>query len=350
VLRYYYCLEVAPWEIQKFSLKTAEEAKKILNIFWNCYLFFSSYGGNREKVKLTRVEDKWFMSKLNSLIEDVTKYLENFEFHRAGRAIGDFICNSLSRFYIKLVRDRLWVDKKGEDKDAASYVLYQALTTLCKLLAPITPFISEEIYQNLHKGKSAFESNWPQKDEKLVDKKLEEYMEVVDEVAEAMLYARQLAKLRLRWPVDAIYLKTSERRIEEAVKNCEEVLCRLCNTKRILIVSKEPKGEFVRIDRGFGTVFVEKGLSEEALEEAIVKELIRYVQDRRKSRGLNVRDAIKLYLSCDEETSEIIKKFSETIKRKVGAKEILLGGAEGEHREAIEIMNRKIEIGFKKVD
>ncbi|MFH7882680.1 MAG: isoleucine--tRNA ligase, partial [Candidatus Aenigmatarchaeota archaeon] len=212
ILRFYFCWEVAPWEQQNFSFKIAEEVRKIFNILWSCYSFFLLYSSEFEfEEDNLRVEDKWILSKINSLIKEVENNLENFEFHLAGRKIGNFILNDLSRFYIKLIRDRVWVSKKDEDKKVALTCLYKVLMSLAKILSPISPFISEEVYQNMKKfGNEKKDSvhlcAWPSHNEKLIDKDLEDKMEKVKKIIEACYSLRQREKIKLRWPVKRIFI------------------------------------------------------------------------------------------------------------------------------------------------
>ena len=99
-----------------------------------------------------RPEDRWILSRVNSLIEEVTEEMEDYQLHRIVRSISDFILEDLSRWYIQLVRPRTWIEQDDPDKLAAYATIYEVLVKLCQLMAPFTPFISESIYQNLVKG------------------------------------------------------------------------------------------------------------------------------------------------------------------------------------------------------
>jgi isoleucyl-tRNA synthetase len=348
VLRLYYCWEVPPWEIQKFSFKTAEEIRKALNIFWNCYLFFKTYETEGIKKGRLKIEDKWILSKLNSLIKEVTAHLEKFEFHYAGRKLVNFVCNELSRTYIKLIRDRVSVSE-GEDKLSALWTLKEVLLTLAKLFAPITPFISETIYQGLATG-SVFETRWPKEKKRMINRKLEEEIEWVKEIVEACFFAREQAKIKKRWPVKRVIVVSADEKIKSTIKDCKPILLSLCNSKEILVLDKEPEGNFVKAERDFGLVLVEKEITEDLLEEALIREIIRSIQEMRKRERLNVKERIRLSLKSEEKIEKILEKFSEVLKREVGAVELILGKIEGKFKGEAKFKEAKIEIGFDKIE
>ncbi len=353
VLRFYFCWEVAPWEEQNFSFKTAEEVRKIFNILWNCYSFFLLYSSELGfEYKNLRVEDKWILSKLNSLIIEVEKNLENFEFHFAARKISNFIVNDLSRFYIKLIRDRVWVSKEDEDKRVALTCLYKVLITLAKILSPISPFIAEEIYQNLKKygserKKSVHLCSWPSPDENLINKDLEEKMEMAKKIIEACYSLRQREKIKLRWPVKRILIYSKKNSVKEVIEMMKDVLSRMCNSKEIYFGQELPEGEWVKSDFDFGTIFIDKTFDQEIFNESLIRELIRKVQSMRKDYGLNVKEKIFLTLNSDEKTNEILRKFSKNLEDEIMA-EVKVGKLEGEIKGSLEFFDKRIEIGFSR--
>lgn len=351
ILRLYYCWEVAPWEVQNFSFKTAEEIKRAMNILWNSYSFFTTYVDEKfsPNMKNLKIEDKWILSKLNSLIKEVTTHLENFEVHYAGRKIINFVVNELSRFYIKLIRDRVWVSETGEDKNTALSVLHICLTTAAKLLAPITPFIAEEIYLNLEsKKKSVFMSEWPKAKEKFIDTELEEQMELAKEIIEAALAARHLAGIKLRRPVLEILVQTDDKDVVKVLNMLNNILLFMCNTKTIGVIEKEPKGNFSDVQFKYGKVFVNKSFDESILEEALIRELIRQIQSMRKENKFHVKESILLTLNSDEKTNEILEKYSLQITKEVGAKQLVVGKSEGNFKDKLDFEGKLIEIGFDK--
>lgn len=351
ILRLYYCWEVAPWEVQNFSFKTAEEIRRSLNIFWNSYSFFTTYVTPDFKLNFRKlkIEDKWIQSRLNSLVKEVNDHLENFEFHHAGRKIVNFVVNDLSRVYIKLIRDRVWISASGSDKQNALSVLYQCLLTVSKLLAPITPFLSEEIYRNLDgKEKSVFMAEWPKPIQKLIDEELEMQMEILKEITEAVLAARQLAGIKLRWPISEVMVQTEDAKVVKTIDKLDSVLLFICNAKSIGVTKKSLGNEFSEVQFKYGKVYVNKTLDESLLEEALVKELTREIQNLRKQNKFNVKESIVLSIKSDKETEKMLAKYFNTIKKEVGATKITSDSLKGKYKGKLVFENRTIELAFDK--
>jgi isoleucyl-tRNA synthetase len=356
VLRMYYCWEVSPWEVQNFSFKTAEEIKKALNILWNSYAFFTSYctPNFRPKLKNLRKEDKWILSRTNSLMEEFTGHLENFEFHQAGRKIVNFVLNDLSRFYIKVIRDRVWVSEAGQDKLTALSTLHEVLTNVIKLISPICPFVSEEIYQNIsYKLNSRMESvhlcPWPKPSKRMIDKKLEESMEIVKKIIDASYSARQAVNLKLRWPIKQVLIISNNKKAVLAVNQLKDVLLHMCNCKDVKVVNKKPEGEFSEVEFEFGKVLIDKKLDEKLLEEALFRELVREIQSMRKENGFNVKEKIALTLSSDEQTKKLLNKYTKLLGSEVGAKTVETGKLEGKFKGQVKFEDKTIEIAFEKL-
>lgn len=349
ILRLYYCWEVPPWEVQNFSFKTADEIRKALNILWNSYSFFTTYVTKdfKPSLKNLKIEDKWLLSKLNSLIQNVTGHLENFEVHDAGRKIVKFVVDDLSRFYIKLVRDRVWIAERGSDKSSALSVLYETLLTVAKLLAPITPFLSEEIYQNLDGDKkSVFMIDWPKSQKIFIDDNLEDQMEIAKEIIEASLAARQSAGIKLRWPISEILVQTDNANVVKTIDKLDSILLFICNTKSIGITKKPLGNEFSEVQFKHGKVYVNKTLDKSLLEEALVKELTREIQSLRKQNKFNVKENIVLFIKSDKSTEQTLTNHLVMVKKEVGATKVSLGELKGKYRSKLTFDNKTVEIGF----
>jgi isoleucyl-tRNA synthetase len=339
-----------------FSFKVAEEVRKSLNILWNSYAFFTTYAGENFTPRLVglKTEDRWLLSRVNTVTEEVTKHLENFEFHYAARKLVGFVVNDLSRFYIKLIRDRVWVSEKGSDKEVALSTLHQALVTAAKLLAPITPFISEEIYRNLVANfdrkapTSVHHSEWPKSSKRFIEKDLEEKVEIAQKIIDASLSARQQAQLKLRWPVKQIIVVSEDKKLAVAVKEVNELLKMMCNAKSVSAVTKRPSGEFSEVKFGFGSVLTDKKLDDKLMEEALFRELTREVQSLRKQNKFNVNEMIALTIDSDEKTNDALKKFEKELRKEVGASKVLFGKLQGRYNGSLEFEGRKISIAFEK--
>ncbi len=255
-LRFYILRQSAPWEDIPFSPDGVKNANRMLNILWNVYSFSTTYMAldNFDITKVTfesiqsdlKPEDKWLYSRLEGLKKTVTTELDEFNLHKVCRAIEHFILEDLSRWYVRLIRDRTWIESSAPEKLSAYRTLYDALVDTAKLLAPITPFISEEIYRNLEgKYPTIHMESWLKPDDDQIDTTLETHMTIIQNLSEGVLSARQKAKLKLRWPCKRIIVSADEQDVVDAVKSLEEILISQVNTKSIEIIPPgEQWGEF----------------------------------------------------------------------------------------------------------
>ena len=352
LLRFYY-LSNEPWNDYYFSWQSMEEISKSFVVVRNTFNFVKTYVSSPGNPKGLKQEDKWILSRLNSLIESCTKHFKDYNAHKAANEILDFILNDFSRWYIKLIRDRVWPLYEGKDKQTAFYTCITVTETLAKLLAPICPFLAEQVYQEiikpLKKSKlSVHMEDWPKVDKKMINKNLEEKMKVAKQIVEACSAARQKASLKLRWPIGFVIVMSEDKRVVSTVKNLKEVLLRMCNSKIIKISKDEPKGEFSVADFSLGKVFIPLKLDEELLNEALLRELIRRIQEMRKKFGFVVKEMIDLSLSSDEETNKLLEKKKDLISKEVGAKSVVIGTTKGKFSETLEFENKKITIAFSK--
>ena len=247
ILRFYLLWGNKPWEDLKFTWDEIKNVSKMFNILWNVYVFSTTYMAidnfnptlYTEKDLKLRDEDKWITSRANSLAKEVTEALDSLYLHKATRAINHFILEDLSRWYVRLIRGRTWVEKEDPDKLGAYFTLYNALKLLIKTMAPITPHITEEIYQNLVKGvnedapESIHMENW-EFNEDLIDTELEENMEIVRNIIEACARGRDVARYKLRWPVSEIVVVSEDKKVLSAVESLKAVIMEQANAKEII--------------------------------------------------------------------------------------------------------------------
>ncbi len=315
ILRFYYCVDNAPWETQKFSLRNARDLRRLFSVLWNIGVFIQTYSApiNEKEVKTIKVEDKWIISKINTIIESVTEDMENFRFHHASRSIMDFVLNDFSRWYIKLIRDRLSPWYNGDDKKSAQFTLNYVMERLLKIMAPFSPFITEKLYIDIFGGESIHLSEWPKADKWKIDRTLEDHMEIVRIFVEAIYSLRQEKGIKLKWPLEYVKINPKSKDAEKAVKTLEDVIKFLANTKSVKIVKE--KGE----ETDFGWVTI----GDVVKDEAFLRELIRTVQVLRKKQGLKVVEKIKLCLGCESEVQDVLKRFEDNLKEGVGASEVV---------------------------
>ncbi|PAV03078.1 isoleucine--tRNA ligase [Methanobacterium bryantii] len=247
ILRFYLLWGNKPWEDLKFTWDEIKNVQKMFNILWNVYVFSTTYMTidnfnptlYTEKDLKLRDEDRWITSRANSLAKEVTEALDSLYLHKATRAINHFILEDLSRWYVRLIRGRTWVEKEDPDKLGAYFTLYNALKLLIKTMAPITPHITEEIYQNLIKGveedapESIHMEDW-EFNEDLIDTELEENMDIVRDIIEACARGRDVARYKLRWPVSEIVVVSEDKKVLSAVESLKAVIMEQANTKEII--------------------------------------------------------------------------------------------------------------------
>ncbi len=249
--RFYFLHASAPWEDIPFSLTGVKNANRMLNILWNVYLFSTTYmaldnfdakkNPYEELSQHLMPEDRWLYSTMESLKRTVTKEFEEFNMHKVCRAIEYFINEHLSRWYIRLVRDRLWIEAEDLNKLSAYRTIYDVLLDLAKLLAPITPFIAEEIYLNLDNSKPTIHAcDWPSVNELKINAELEDQMTTVRDIVEAVFSARQKANLKLRWPCKRIIINAEDPAVHSAVNALNKILSDQTNTKNVEVL---PPGE-----------------------------------------------------------------------------------------------------------
>ncbi|OUJ19107.1 Isoleucyl-tRNA synthetase [Methanonatronarchaeum thermophilum] len=253
-LRLYLLSECAPWEDLKFNWDECQNVKRTLNVFWNVYKFASTYMALDEfepkkdlKKEDLKIEDRWILSKLNNLMKNVKTAMENRQIHKGARYIKSFILEDLSRWYVRLIRDRTWVEAEDKDKYTAYETLHEVMHKTLIVMSPYTPFITENIYQNLVKNlsfgkESVHLETYPTQNKEFIDNELEQQMEIAREIIESASHARQLIELNLRWPVNKITIEPNNNEIVEAIEAMDEIIKDQVNTKKIETLT--PNSEF----------------------------------------------------------------------------------------------------------
>ncbi len=251
ILRFYLLWGNKPWEDLKFTWDELKNVAKMFNILWNVYVFSTTYMSidNFNPTKYTKTdlklrdEDKWITSRINTLSKEVEEALDSLHLHKATRAINNFILEDLSRWYVRLIRGRTWIEKEDPDKIGAYYTLYNTLKHLIKIMAPITPHITEEIYQNLVRGvendslESVHMEDWVLHEE-LINTKLEDNMNIVRDIIEACARGRDVARYKLRWPVKEIVVVSEDENVLNAVNSLQPIIIEQANTKKIEVTDQ----------------------------------------------------------------------------------------------------------------
>ncbi|MDD1661053.1 MAG: class I tRNA ligase family protein, partial [Methanomicrobiales archaeon] len=257
VLRFYILSANAPWDDLKFNWEGVKTVNRAVNILWNVYRFPLPYmilDGYRpsedrdrrfdpsrliENLSTMRHEDRWILSRIATLTAEVDAAMQVCELHRATRAISEFILEDLSRWYVQLVRPRMWLEGESREKLQAYDTIYFTMRRLVQLLSPFTPHLSEEIYRNLRLSgdpESVHMLDWPDSDPGLTDRDLEAAMSVVRSFDDSVANARQAAKRKLRWPVAECVVETGSPEIARALRDLGAIARNRANAKRVTVV------------------------------------------------------------------------------------------------------------------
>jgi len=387
----WYMLYTSPvWTPLKFDEDGIKEVNsKFFNTLKNTYAFFQMYA-NTDSVDPREFEvdykdlediDKWLLSKYNNLVRNVTDSMEHYDLNKAVHFINDFVCNNLSNWYIRRNRRRFWGSKLDNSKKAVYKTTYEVLVGICKLIAPIAPFISEEMYINLTGEKSVNLSDYPVYNKKLINEKLEEKMDLVIELISIARNIREEAKIKVRQPISEVIF---ESRFEKTIKEFEDLIKEELNVKNIiwsknmsdyitinykpnfkevgkllgsnitkfaeylshiteedikLLENSELKLEFdnkeylieqnyvlkdIKANEGYTAVMlnykkviINNTLSEDLVNEGIAREIVSKVQNLRKTSGFDIADRITMKYSAPKEVKAAIKAYKKYIMDEV---------------------------------
>ena len=297
-LRLYLSSKAAPWENMNFVESELRQALQDLNILWNAFSFALTYFEldrfNPDRItvesvrKHLRPEDKWIVSRINTLINHVTRNLKSLDIHSAIRALREFIVEDLSRLYVRSVRRRVWIEEQTWDKQAVYATLYYVLKRLILVMAPITPYLAEKLYQLLRlkdDPESVHLCRWPKPDEKFIDEELEDQMEIARYTISEGISLRQKHGRKLRWPVKAVIISPHSPRVHKTLKNLGDFIKSQVNTfeLKILNVGEKPEGVKITVKPVY-----------EKLGPKLGKDLKEVVDRLRSLDGEQVRNAIQL--------------------------------------------------------
>jgi len=254
-VRWYMVTNAQPWDNLKFDMDgVVESQRKFLGTLYNTYSFFAIYA-NIDQYEFNPNSpvdsahfsemDRWILSKLNSLIQEVEAAFNDYDPTRAGRAIEDFVGEQLSNWYVRLSRRRFWKGELNDDKKAAYETLYRCLNTVTQLTAPIAPFFSDWLYRSLNVTRinrnetaaSVHLTEWPKTDVAAINPKLETSMALAQQVCSLVLSLRKKEKIKVRQPLQKILFPADKLEVKEAVQHMAELICSEVNVKEIEYVS-----------------------------------------------------------------------------------------------------------------
>lgn len=386
-IRFYLPYTSPVWTPIKFDEEGLKEIySKYINTFKNTYSFFEMYANAdnidpREyniDVEKRDITDKWLISKLNKLIKEVTSAYEEYDLTKVTKAIIVFLNDDLSNWYIRSNRRRFWESELTESKKAVYLTTYEVLLTLTKLTAPITPYISEEIYKCLTNKESVHLEDFPKYDDSLINESIEKQMDLIRNICSLGRFAREEAKIKVRQPISELILDSND---EKTIGNLQVIIKEELNVKNIIFIKDMDKymeyivkPNFREVGKLFGpkvnmfaetlktlshdeisklrneeieivfdgstikvvpnmvdiNVKVKEGycssnngktfvilnteLTDELILEGIARELIRKIQSMRKEMDLVITDRINVYYNGPEKLEETLLKYSDFIK------------------------------------
>ena len=253
-LRWYMITNSSPWDNLKFDAAGVREvSRKFFGTLYNTYSFFALYAnvdGFEYKEKDIPVADRpeidrWILSLLNSLIKECKEHFEAYEPTRAGRAIQDFVCENLSNWYVRLNRKRYWGGEYNNDKISAYQTLYTCLITVAKLMAPIAPFFADQLYKDLNKGagkeqySSVHLAQFPSCCDNLIDKNLEECMQLAQQSSSMILALRRKADKKVRQPLQKAIIPAADEKMLSQLNYVANLIKTEVNIKELEIVTSD---------------------------------------------------------------------------------------------------------------
>ncbi len=347
----------------KFGYTSAEEIKRKLLTLYNSFAFFRTYVSKKEYPDFHRTAseqfpnpknllDKWIVSRLNNLIEKVTRNLNRYNASLATLAIEKFFIDDLSLWYIRRSRKRF--HSGHPERKEAIEIIYYVLLNLTKLISPIIPFFAEEMYRGLridNMPESIHLFDWPKTGKEKIDKNLEEKMEQVREIVSLALGLRAEAEIRVRQPLKKLKIKSMPRIIRakrglvrgQKLKVREKELLKLIkeevNVKGIVFDSKIKK-----------EIELDIKITKDLKEEGIAREIIRHIQDMRKKAGLKPEDKILIQAQGSGNLNRILSKKRDFILKETLAKNFKVGRKESfDIKKEIRVNKETLELAIKKM-
>ncbi len=414
-----------------FGYQAANEVRKKIITLWNSYSFFATYAAVdgfdplKSKIKdhdLT-IMDKWIRAKLHQLVFDMRESLDVYRMDKSMRKVETFL-EDLSNWYIRRNRRRFWKSEDDADKQAAYHTLYDVLLTLTKLLAPVMPFITDEIYSNLvgnidiNAPESVHLCDYPKSNNSYIDKELIEQVDALKSLVELGRSARNKADLKIRQPLQTLFYVVKEKQLADFIEQNSPVVLDELNVKNIERVSRADElvkyvvkpnlavlgkthgkiipaikmalenvdantiindlkvnGEMtLKTDSGDVelnqeqlivemssveglvaaqdndiTVAISTELTEDLINEGIVRDLIRQVQLMRKNADFAVEDRIEVFGQFDGKLQDALNQFRDYFCNETLAVAIKQDGEVAEYTEELNIQGEKIKLGISRI-
>ena len=384
IIRWYLLYASPVWTPLKFDYEGLREVhSKFYNTLRNTYSFFALYA-NIDKIDPRKYEvdkksleeiDKWLLSKYNKLVKNVINYFEDYDLNKIAREVTTFVSEDLSNWYIRRNRKRFWGSELDDSKKAVYKITYDVLEGLSRLIAPIVPFLSEELYQNLTGNKSVHLASFPSFDEKLINEEIEERMDLVRDLISLGRNVREQERIKVRQPLSEVIIDGKHKKI---LKGLDDLIKEELNVKSIIFekdlskymnfkikpnfkeagkvlgnkmkdfnnflqnlnskqieniregnsvtfedieinpslieILTESKEGMCSANQNNNFIILNTKLTDELISEGIAREIVSKVQNLRKEKDFEIENRIKLYYNGDETIDKVIKDFENYIK------------------------------------
>ncbi len=335
-VRWYFFTVNQPGEVKKFDeAEVGERMRRFVGTLYNIHLFFETYvSKNRQQTtdnrqqKSKNILDKWVLSRLNELIDIVTKSLDEYNVISAARGIESFV-DDLSNWYVRRSRRRFQRPENKKEKQEAQATLGFVLRELSKLTSPFAPFISEEIYRTLknRKGKESVHlEDWPKLNKPLIDKKLNDQMNMVRRIVALGLKVRARSGTRVRQPLAKLeFLRqgSGQAGIRNKVsEDLAELIKEELNVKEVEFVKTLNKNFAKEKEREIEVAF-DTEITSQLKEEGMIRDITRTIQDMRKEAGYQPSWPAELLLAARDSLSETLKRWENFIKKETNTKHIV---------------------------
>jgi len=315
----YYLTKKSTGSDMGFDWEELKEVHRFFNVLLNTYNFSRLYlktdfSKGISGTKGLNIEDKWILSKFNSLAEYCEKAYNDYEFYKAANATEEFVMEELSRTYIKIIRERTGTKTQKQLEKTLGHVLLGVL----ELLSPITPHVSEFVFQKFRKPKmkeSIHLLSLPKAEKKLSDKRLEKEFEKTKELLQAVLALREEQKIRLRWPLKELVIVS---KTGKEFSKTKSVIAKIANVKKVSESKAKPKGKFSEKSFEKTKLFLNAEADARLKEEWELQELRRHVQALRKKASLVPKQKAVLMLDCSDK--KFLKKYSRQIEKDTNTK------------------------------
>ena len=296
-LRWYMLTNAQPWDNLKFDASGVDEIRrKFFGTLYNTYSFFALYANvdgfdcsaAQVPVEKRPEIDRWIISLLNTLIKDVEASYENYDITSAGRMIQDFVCDHLSNWYVRLNRKRFWGGEMDEDKVAAYQTLYSCLESVALLAAPIAPFFMENLFLDLNAVSHRFAENsvhqtaMPAVNESLIDKDLEERMELAQLSSSMILALRRKVNIKVRQPLAKLVIPILDDKLQEQFQRVQSLVLNEVNVKEVEfirntegLITKKIKPNFKTLGKRYGKQMKEIASAFAVMDQKSIAEIER---------------------------------------------------------------------------